>query len=171
MPSDADFNNLLKQRDMNQVEWPHRSFLSLNFLVQQVIEKNQSPTDWQFWQLLFSGRQCRICYSPYQVKTEQRHMHCQSHSSDLAPGSQFPLPALFYSFPVYVSEVLFKFWAIVKLLCPELEAGLELIFSEYYYSTFTVEFPALRTNRASWMWSCSNNKQIFSLCLAKGSGY
>lgn len=81
---------LLMQRDMEWVGWPHRSFLSLNFLVQQIIERNQSPPDWQFWQLLLSGCQWVICYSPRQLKTEQRHMHCQSRSSDLTPGAQFP---------------------------------------------------------------------------------
>lgn len=125
------------------------SFLSLNFLVQQVIERNQSPTDWQFWQLLFSGCQCIICYSPSQIKTEQGHMLCQSHSSDLAPGPLFPSLALFYFFPVSCQWSAFKFRAIVKLPCLKLEAGLELIFSGYYYSTFTVESPALQTNRAS----------------------
>ena len=50
--------NLLMLWDLKWVAWPHRSFLSLNFLVLQLIERNQSPTDWQFWQLLFS--RCQV---------------------------------------------------------------------------------------------------------------
>lgn len=76
-------------RDLKWIGWPHRSFLSPNFLVQQVIERNQSLPDWRFWQLLFSGCQWVICYSPCQLKSEQRHMLCQSHSSDLPPSAQF----------------------------------------------------------------------------------
>lgn len=72
-------------------------------------------------------------------------MYCQSYSYD----PQFLPSALFYPFPPSCQWSAFKFWAIPKLLRPKLEAGLELIFPEYYYSAFTVKSPALQTNGAS----------------------
>lgn len=124
--------NLLKQKDLKLVRCP--LFLSLNFLVQQVVERNQSPADWQFWQLLFSGCQCVICYSPSQLKTEQRHMHCQSHSSDLAPGPQIPPLALFYSFPISCHWSAFKFWAMSNYEAPLPQAHLLCVLLQHVYS-------------------------------------